>query len=578
LTAFAKSMAAAHSVEDVIRIAAREAQRDLRAAVASISMWERATGRLRVLANQGRLAPGESAFPKDESYPVSDFPAILLSEDDLGPWIQVADDEYGDPKRVAMLRRRNRHCALIAPIVFNGRAWGELLAARTVDQPTYDREDVDFAAALTAQIAAGLAKADHVRQIERLAYTDQLTGLANRRSFDARLDAAIDRHTADGTVVSLIVCDVNGLKRMNDGHGHDHGDALLVQLAGVMSAAAAMLPGSLAARLGGDEFCVLIEGYGADDAVRVAEELCNLALTVRGGEGVACGVASTGDRIGDVTTRDRLFRLADAAQYRAKHSRSLHPVVAGRGQPPDAAVLALPTARPALSSIAVTGTEAGQASAVPDRRAFRGRTAIPVDSLLGEAFAALDAEAGRGEGAATVDRVEIVADVVARGLDAASWYIYRKQDPSDVLSVARYSVYRTPAEPGETGDDELDSVAFAQQPVGPEFFAGLDEALMAGGGYLELAELVAAGRDRERDTKGGREDAAPGDPVLGVGGDLPSGAARLAAAGYTGALTIGTTAPDKSHWLVVVLLDAISRPPAPAAPLLRALLAAALLR
>jgi diguanylate cyclase (GGDEF)-like protein len=579
LTAFAKSMAAAHSVEDVIRIAAREAQRDLRAAVASISMWERATGRLRVLANHGRLAPGESAFPKDESYPVSDFPAILLSEDDLGPWIQVADDEYGDPKRVAMLRRRNRHCALIAPIVFNGRAWGELLAARTVDQPTYDRDDVDFAAALTAQIAAGLAKADHMRQIERLAYTDQLTGLANRRSFDARLDAAIDRHTADGTVVSLIVCDVNGLKRMNDGHGHDHGDALLVQLAGVMSAAAAMLPGSLAARLGGDEFCVLIEGYGADDAVRVAEELCNLALTVRGGEGVACGVASTGDRIGDVTTRDRLFRLADAAQYRAKRSRSLHPVVAGRGQPPDAAVLALPTPRLALSTGVLAGTEAaGQASVVPDRRAFRGRTSIAVESLLAEAFAALDAEAGRGEGAATVDRVEIVADVVARGLDAASWYIYRKQDPSDVLSVARYSVYRTPAEPGETGDDELDSVAFAQQPVGPEFFAGLDEALMAGGGYLELAELVAAGRERERDVRSGREDAAPSDPVLGVGGDLPSGAARLAAAGYTGALTIGTTAPDKSHWLVVVLLDAISRPPAPAAPLLRALLAAALLR
>jgi len=562
LTAFAKSMAAAHSVEDVIRIAAREAQRDLRAAVASISMWERATGRLRVLANHGRLAPGESAFPKDESYPVSDFPAILLSEDDLGPWIQVADDEYGDPKRVAMLRRRNRHCALIAPIVFNGRAWGELFAARTVDQPTYDREDVDFAAALTAQIAAGLAKADHVRQIERLAYTDQLTGLANRRSFDARLDAAIDRHTADHTVVSLIVCDVNGLKRMNDGHGHDHGDALLVQLAGVMSAAAAMLPGSLAARLGGDEFCVLIEGYGADDAVRVAEELCNLALTVRGGEGVACGVASTGDRIGDVTTRDRLFRLADAAQYRAKRSRSLHPVVAGRGQPPDATVLALPAPRhaPAISGNAAGISTPALGTTVPDRRAYRGRIGIPVDSLLTEAFAALDAEAGRaGEGASTVDRVEIVADVVARGLDAASWYIYRRRDPSDVLSVARYSVYRTPAEPDEASDDELDSVAFAQQqPVGPEFFAGLDDALLGGGGFLELTDLTGATASADSESL--------------------AGATRLAAAGYTGALTIGTTAPDKSHWLVAVLLDTISKPPTPAVPLLRALLAAALLR
>jgi diguanylate cyclase (GGDEF)-like protein len=550
LTGFAKAMAAAHSVEDVIRIAAREAQRDLRAAVASISMWERQTGRLRVLANHGKLSPGEAAFPKDESYPVSDFPEILLSEDDLGPWIQVADDEYGDPKRVSMLRRRGRHSALIAPIVYNGRAWGELFAARTVDQPIYDREDVDFAAALTAQIAAGLAKADHMRQIERLAYTDQLTGLANRRSFDARLDAAIDRHASDGTVVSLIVCDVNGLKRMNDGHGHDHGDALLVQLAGVMSAAAALLPGSLAARLGGDEFCVLIEGYGADDAVRVAEELCNLALTVRGGEGVACGVASTGDRIGDVITRDRLFRLADAAQYRAKRSRSLHPVVAGRGQPPDAAVFALPPTR----------TAPAPGAPVPDRRIYRGRAGVAIDSMLTEAFAALDTEAERATSAVPiVDRVEVVADVVARGLDAASWYIYCKPAGAGPLTVMRYSVYRTPAEPGSA---DVGLVSATQQPIGPELFLGVEDALLNGGEYLELT-------DHGFDAESG--NGYSGDPP-------PPGAAKLAAAGYTGALTIGSRAPDRSQWMVAVLLDSISKQPIPAVPLLRALLAAALLR
>jgi len=550
LTGFAKSMAAAHSVEDVIRIAAREAQRDLRAAVASISMWERQTGRLRVLANHGKLAKGEAAFPKDESYPVSDFPEILLSEDDLGPWIQVADDEYGDPKRVAMLRRRGRHSALIAPIVYNGRAWGELFAARTLDQPIYDREDVDFAAALTAQIAAGLAKADHMRQIERLAYTDQLTGLANRRSFDARLDAAIDRHAGVGTVVSLIVCDVNGLKRMNDGHGHDHGDALLVQLAGVMSAAAALLPGSLAARLGGDEFCVLIEGYGADDAVRVADELCTLALTVRGGEGVACGVASTGDRIGDTITRDRLFRLADAAQYRAKRSRSLHPVVAGRGQPPDAAVFAQPTSR---------SVSLAPGAPVPDRRIYRGRAGLSVESLLTEAFAALDAEATRSTSAVPiVDRVEVVADVVARGLDAASWYIYSKSASEESLGVVRYSVYRTPAEPGAA---EGGLVAAASQPVGPEHFLGGEESPLNGGEFLELT-------DNEFD----------GEPGHGRTEEAPPGAAKLAAAGYTGALTIGAGAPDRSQWMVAVLLDSISKQPGLAVPLLRALLASALLR
>lgn len=399
LARFARSMAGAHSVEDVIRIAAREAQRDLLAAMASISEWERAGGRLQVRANYGRLAAGEAAFPHNESYPVSDFPAVLLSEDDLGPWIQVADDEHGDPKRVEMLRRRGRHCALIAPIVFDGRAWGELYAARTAEQPEFDSEDVDFAAALSAQIASGLEKAGHMRQIEQLAYTDQLTALANRRAFDERMDKAIDRHAADGTVVSLIVCDVNGLKRMNDGHGHDHGDALLVHLAGVISAAAARLPGALPARLGGDEFCVLIEGYGADDAVRLAEDLCNAALRVRGGEGVSCGVASTGDRIGDVTTRDRLFRLADAAQYRAKRSRSLHPVVAGRPQPPDAAALAFggqavdPRLEPGVPELPAAPAE--PPGRLPERRVFRSRSEIKIEILLGETLNALETFAAR---------------------------------------------------------------------------------------------------------------------------------------------------------------------------------------
>lgn len=513
LTAFAKSMAATQSVEDVIRISVREAQRDLRAAAASISMWERSTGQLRVLANHGKLAPGEVAFPKDESYPVSDFPKLLMGEDDLGPWIQVADDDYGDPKRVAMLRRRNRYSAVIAPIVFNGRAWGELLAARTIDQPIYDREDVDFAAALTAQIAGGLAQADRARQFERLAHTDQLTGLANRRSFDARLAAAIDHHADDGAVVSLVLCYANGVERVTEEYGPARGDALLVQLAGVVSAAAALLPGSLASRLSDHEFCVLIEGFGADDTVRVAEELCTLALTVRGGEGVACGVASTGDRIGDIIAGDRLLHLADDAQRRARRSRSLHPVIAGRGQPPN---MTGPTASPGLA----------------------------VESLLAQAFAALDeARRQNGPGATATTRITAALQVIARGLDAASWYLYCKPAPDAPCGLVHYAISRIPA------DIEDGLLARLPQPVGPGYFLDSDGAPLGGGGHLALR----ARTDAQTHT------------------DL----AELAAAGYTGALTSGASAPDGSQWAAVLLLDPISRQSASAFLLLRAVLGAA---
>jgi diguanylate cyclase (GGDEF)-like protein len=133
------------------------------------------------------------------------------------------------------------------------------------------------------------------------------------------------------------VCDLNGLKRVNDTHGHAVGDQLLERFGAVLSLCGAELRGALAARLGGDEFCLLAVGQEANEVVAVAEGLCRRAAALELGEGVACGVASTGDPIGTVATARRLFRLADAAQYRAKATRAPGPVVAGR----DAEVLLL---------------------------------------------------------------------------------------------------------------------------------------------------------------------------------------------------------------------------------------------
>ncbi|NEA04434.1 GGDEF domain-containing protein, partial [Streptomyces sp. SID10116] len=181
----------------------------------------------------------------------------------------------------------------------------------------FERADADFATVLTAVVAAGIAQTERLEEARRLAFTDALTGLANRRAVDLRLDEAVERHLAEGAVVSLVVCDVNGLKRVNDTRGHAVGDRLLERFGSVLSLCGAMLPGTLAARLGGDEFCLVAVGPTADEVVRVADELCVRAYELELGDGVACGVASTGDPIGAVRSARRLFRLADAAQYRA---------------------------------------------------------------------------------------------------------------------------------------------------------------------------------------------------------------------------------------------------------------------
>ncbi|WP_327317482.1 GGDEF domain-containing protein [Streptomyces sp. NBC_01235] len=350
VVALAQGMAAAHTPRESWRAAALGACRALAGGFAALSVWERDLGRLRVLANVGDRAADEDEFPDDEAYPVHQFPEIteFLHErwaagGEPNAWVETAQGPAaGRPgychQRVAALRRRGRGSCVVAPIVLHGRAWGELYVARSAGTPDFERADADFATVLAAVVAAGLAQTERLEEARRLAFTDALTGLANRRSVDVRLEEAVERHRTQGVVVSLVVCDLNGLKRVNDTRGHAAGDRLLERFGSVLSLCGAMLPGALAARLGGDEFCLLAVGPPADDVVKVADDLCRRAGELELGEGVACGVASTEDPIGEVRSARRLFRLADAAQYRAKAVRAARPVVAGRQGPDDPVV------------------------------------------------------------------------------------------------------------------------------------------------------------------------------------------------------------------------------------------------
>ncbi|MFG3495197.1 diguanylate cyclase domain-containing protein [Streptomyces sp. NPDC047928] len=357
VVALAQAMAAAHTPRECWRAAALGACEALGGTFAALSVWQRDHGRLKVLVNAGARAPDEEEFPDSETYPVHQFSEIteFLHERWAGggepnAWVETAEgpgpgDHGYSHRRAAALRRRGRGCCVVAPIVLHGRAWGELYVARAAGAPVFDRGDADFATVLASVVAAGIAQTERLEEVRKLAFTDPLTGLANRRAVDTRLDEAVERFLADGSVVSLVVCDLNGLKEVNDTHGHAVGDRLLERFGSVLSCCGARLPGALAARLGGDEFCLVSVGPVADEVVAVADELCVRAGELELGAGVACGVASTGDPIGPVRSARRLFRLADAAQYRAKAARSAKPVVAGR----DGAVIRLADAPPTAS-------------------------------------------------------------------------------------------------------------------------------------------------------------------------------------------------------------------------------------
>ncbi|UUU31278.1 sensor domain-containing diguanylate cyclase [Streptomyces sp. CA-210063] len=378
VVALARGMAGAHTPRETWWAAADGSCRALSGSFAALSVWERERGLLRVLVNVGKRAADEEEFPEDETYPVHEFPEIAeflherwLEGGEPNAWVETAAGPVAGRRpggychqRVAALRRRGRGCCVVAPIVLNGRAWGELYVARPAGEPVFHGDDAAFATVLASVVAAGIAQSERLEEARRLAFTDPLTGLGNRRAVDLRLDEAMEAHRRDGTVISLVVCDLNGLKKVNDSFGHAVGDQLLERFGSVLSRCAAALPEVLAARLGGDEFCLLAVGPSADEVVRVAGDLCVRARELEPGEGVACGVASTGDPIGPLRSARRLFRLADAAQYRAKAAGSVEPVVAGReGDGGEDPVVSLADRPPAPVDPAHPG----------DRRRIRGR-------------------------------------------------------------------------------------------------------------------------------------------------------------------------------------------------------------
>lgn len=165
--------------------------------------------------------------------------------------------------------------------------------------------------------------ADMMRRYRDASLRDALTGLPNRRQFDASLEAQWRAAAARARPLSLLLIDVDMFKAYNDSHGHAAGDRCLVEIAKLIQADLREADG-LCARLGGEEFAVLLPRTLPRDAHVVAERLREvvqaagmpLAASPFGVVTVSIGVAT----IVPATEIDAaLFEAADEALYRAKH-------------------------------------------------------------------------------------------------------------------------------------------------------------------------------------------------------------------------------------------------------------------
>ncbi|HET9682314.1 MAG TPA: diguanylate cyclase [Candidatus Limnocylindrales bacterium] len=184
-----------------------------------------------------------------------------------------------------------------APLIADDAVMGALTWAREDLRPFSDQER-EVAGLLAGQVALAVANADLHHATELAAVTDGLTGLNNRRYFDAAMataEAARKRvPEADRRPLAAIMFDLDHFGKINKLHGHQVGDRILQTFADVLRTR--LRASDLVARYGGEEFVVVLDGTTRIDAMRLAEQIretfSGVAFGLPDGAGLSCTVSA----------------------------------------------------------------------------------------------------------------------------------------------------------------------------------------------------------------------------------------------------------------------------------------------
>jgi diguanylate cyclase (GGDEF)-like protein len=174
-------------------------------------------------------------------------------------------------------------------------------------------------AALLAALIVGWNRGERMRELERQASQDSLTGLGNRRRFEEDLAGAMARSRRDDSTGALLVLDLDRFKRVNDSHGHPAGDELIKEVAETLRRRTRA--SDALARLGGDEFAVILPRCSRQEARIAAEAIADEIRRRHPEDGsdpvtVSIGIAMFGED--PRTSVATVVSDADAAMYAAK--------------------------------------------------------------------------------------------------------------------------------------------------------------------------------------------------------------------------------------------------------------------
>ncbi len=183
------------------------------------------------------------------------------------------------PCHVDLLRSLQIRANLVVPILQQERLWGLLIAHQCRISRQWQQSEINLFNQLAGQAAIAIQQSELYHQLQqanqelqRLACSDGLTQVGNRRCFDDTLNAEWQRLAREQGWLSLILCDVDYFKLYNDTHGHLAGDDALRQVAKAISQTVKH-PADLVARYGGEEFAVILPNTDIERAIAVARDI-----------------------------------------------------------------------------------------------------------------------------------------------------------------------------------------------------------------------------------------------------------------------------------------------------------------